>query len=490
MADSGFTVNRRHLILFIGIAVTLMLRWIASAWLNLGIDEVYYWYYSTNPRFQYFDHPPMVSWSIYLTTLGHILHSEFFVRLPSLLSWVFSGALLFHLIDKESNRWNALSFLFLFSVSTYTSIIAGTLILPDGPLLFCTSLMLYAFYALSKNQEKVWPWLLIFISMAFGHWCKYQSFIWPVALATYLILFSRRSFRNPKFYIGLSTYIILSIPLIYFNFLDSSDQISLHGNRFDLTDIEPLRLFQTLLGESLYFHPVVLIMVVLSILKIKKITPTESFLFFISVPVILAGWGLSLFDQILPHWTGPAYLPLMVLVAMRGLPLHWSKIMIWTIAIQAILLAFILVETNLGLISNRLSTEQNVYHRGTQDATLDLYGWNKLAESIHASHLNKTLVINHWYPGSHLYYYVAFQHDMDILPFGEADALHEYIRHPNYNNSIPEAAIFIESSRFPRRSRGPLQDDYEFDEVQRIPIIRRGDTIMYYFVNELHTCRK
>ena len=67
-------------------ATTLWKFWAASS-LGLIYDECYYWLWSLHPQLGYYDHPPMVAWSI---AAGSALfgHSEFAVRFFSVLSGV------------------------------------------------------------------------------------------------------------------------------------------------------------------------------------------------------------------------------------------------------------------------------------------------------------------------------------------------------------------------------------------------------------------
>jgi len=44
------------------------LKLIYIAFIPITPQEAYYWYYSKNPDFSYFDHPPMTAYSIWLGT--------------------------------------------------------------------------------------------------------------------------------------------------------------------------------------------------------------------------------------------------------------------------------------------------------------------------------------------------------------------------------------------------------------------------------------
>jgi hypothetical protein len=62
------------------VACVTLARLIVSAFHPVTEDEAYYWTWSLHPAFGYVDHPPMVAWLIWSTTL--LPHTAFFVRLP------------------------------------------------------------------------------------------------------------------------------------------------------------------------------------------------------------------------------------------------------------------------------------------------------------------------------------------------------------------------------------------------------------------------
>jgi hypothetical protein len=68
--------------------------------------------------------------------------------------------------------------------------------------------------------------------------------------------------------------------------------------------------------------------------------------------------------------------------------------------------------------------------------------------------------------------------------------LHEYVHHPQANTPIPSGSYYVESSRFPRQGMGTFEVDYDIVEVGQIPITRRSDTVMYYFIHRVYPCEK
>src|SRR5688572_23161504 len=100
-----------HRKVIILILIFLLLRLITAATVELGNDESYYWLYSRDLQWNYFDHPPMVGVWVRLFTLdGWLDEYEVFVRAGSLLGCAFSTWFLYRavtLIQDERAGWFA-----------------------------------------------------------------------------------------------------------------------------------------------------------------------------------------------------------------------------------------------------------------------------------------------------------------------------------------------------------------------------------------------
>ena len=468
--------------------VLFLFRCIFAAVLALGIDEVYYWKYSQFLKWTYFDHPPMVGWAIFVSTLGDLLHTPFFVRLPALVPWAFALFLVNRFYFTGEKAKSSVLWLGAWSLTIYGSIVAGTLVLPDGPLLLFSALFFVGIFKVDEEPDNWFWWILLAIGLGLSHWSKYQSFLWPMMFFPWILWKRRKWFNLAPFWLSVFIYLLLAGGLVYTNLLSSTDQLGYHGSRFNLDRIRPLGWLTALLGEVAFMHPLVFIMVVIGLWK-GKWEDKDVLLLLCGLPILMAGWGLSMFERILPHWTGPGYLPLLLVALPRLGRNKWLKPLKWALIIQIILLTLVMVEINYGFFSNQHAAKDGMYRKGRLDGTLDIYGWKQLGEKLDAEYDIDTLVINHWYPGSHYEFYLGKATGAQIVPIGESDMLHEYIYHPAFNSSIPSGSYFIESSRFPRQGLGIFEDSYDIIEVGRIPITRRSDTVMYYFVHEVYPCR-
>ena len=101
--------------------------------LEFGNDEAYYFLYALNLQPNYFDHPPGVALLIRIFTLNLTLTDEFFVRLGPIACAGVGTWLTYRLgtvLKNEQTGWFAA---ILYTASLYTSLLAGTFIIPDSP---------------------------------------------------------------------------------------------------------------------------------------------------------------------------------------------------------------------------------------------------------------------------------------------------------------------------------------------------------------------
>src|SRR5690554_4800402 len=126
-------------IFLVFLVATFVLNLLQSVNTELLLDEAYYWYYSRNLAWGYFDHPPMVAWMVRLGST--IFPAELGVRFISCMLYSITIFLLWTLIDHPRKEKYLLLFCVLFLSPTLFHAY-GFFTLPDTPLLFFTSLFL------------------------------------------------------------------------------------------------------------------------------------------------------------------------------------------------------------------------------------------------------------------------------------------------------------------------------------------------------------
>lgn len=131
------------IMVFIGLANTLQ-----AVFTELIYDEAYYWYFSKQLDWGYFDHPPMVAAMIALGQL--FFKGTLGVRIIGVLSSLGAYLLIWNTVSKPHKDNHIGSFFVLVCSMTLLNAY-GFFTLPDTPLLFFTALL---FYLLKNFFEK------------------------------------------------------------------------------------------------------------------------------------------------------------------------------------------------------------------------------------------------------------------------------------------------------------------------------------------------
>lgn len=189
------------------IFVLLIFRIILSFKLQFHPDEAYYWLWSKNLDFSYFDHPPMIAYFIKLTTI--FSNSEFFVRFSTIICYLIFNFILYKLAKEMFNEY--VGYLSLAIFNTFPANALGFIITPDIPLMLFTILFLYfSFIALEKDEPKYW--YLSGIVCGFGLLSKYNAVL--LIISIFFVILLVKEYR--KFLFTKYLYLSILLSLIFF----------------------------------------------------------------------------------------------------------------------------------------------------------------------------------------------------------------------------------------------------------------------------------
>ncbi len=183
---------------------------------DLVPEEAYYWVYSQHAALAYLDHPPLVAWGILMgTTLFG--HSEFGVRIFTLLCWFLTLAFLSGLSNNVYGPRTRLPVLLLGCFLPYTFLF-GFFATPDAPLMASWAGVLYFLErALLGNRASAW-WG-IGVCAGFGMLSKYSLGL--LGPSTLLILLldkqNRHWLRRPGPYLAALLALLIFTPVLYWN---------------------------------------------------------------------------------------------------------------------------------------------------------------------------------------------------------------------------------------------------------------------------------
>lgn len=489
------------------IFITAIIRALIASSIDLGNDEVYYWTYALYPALSHFDHPPMLGWLIQLFTLNLTFDSELFLRLGPIVLGMGSTWLIYLITKILKSHKAGLFAVLLFISSIYCFVIAGIFILPDAPQTFFWLLSVYFLIHVvaKKNEINRQKKYLIYAGIAIGLaiLSKYTSvFLWG-GFGLYIIFCERKWLKTKTLYFSIFISVVISLPIFIWNFQNDFISFAFHGERVAVSSIffRFDYFLREVVGQMLYNNPVVFFLILVSLIavirrRINIQTEYQHLLLFLSIPLILTFLGVSLFRQTLPHWTGPAYMTLLIFPAVYLVQKFSDKKFPWPIIISLMLLVSVIIvgvgQINFGIFSLDHSTEK--VKKGKADFSLDMYGWDQVKREFEVfisndkSDAKNAIIVQRWFPAAHLDYYVAQPLGINLYALGELKRIHKYawINKERGGLKIGMSGYFITMSNdfnHPAKFYSGIFNKIEL--VKEIPIIRNKKVVKYAFVFRL-----
>lgn len=495
---------RRNTLLVI--LISSIIRLFIAGTTELGNDEVYYILYALFPDLSHFDHPPMVGFVIQLFSLNLTFDSELFIRLGSVIFTAISTWTTFRIGEKIGNSRVGFFAALLFTASIYCSVIAGTFILPDAPQMLFWLLAIYYFLGSVPEETDtklaVRNIILAGIFTGLGMLSKYTSVYLWVGAGLYILLFNRKWLLKPSLYISAMITVALFVPVILWNIDNQFISFTFQGERALASTIQPKFLLTEILGEFVYNNPINFILIIITIIQIikgQKFCKTESqrYLLLMAIPLIATFWFIAIFRRTLPHWTGPAFFPLIILTACR-FDKQWKSVKIpGAIKASLLLLFFTLLLGWVQIKTGLIPLQKN----NIPDPTLDLYGWDQRGEkfrSIRNDAIEKDLISEtapiidrRWFPAANYDYYLAKDAGISVLGLNSVGQIHKFAWTNNIRGDFYKGmdGWVLDSSRDPqkpmRRYGRYFQDVYCYDTIMVTRSHRTVDTLYVYICTDL-----
>lgn len=200
-----------------------ILNLIQSHFTQLIYDEAYYWYYSQNMAWGYFDHPPMVALMVKISS--YFFDGELGVRFISCILSVLNILLLWLMIDNpKKNDYITHFFVLIFSMTLLNAY--GFFTLPDTPLLFFTSCFLLT-YKYFIPKPTVLLALILGFCMAALMYSKYHA-----VLVIFFVLLSNYKLVLNK-YAWLAVLVALVCYTPHFYWLYDNDLVSIKYHLYE-----------------------------------------------------------------------------------------------------------------------------------------------------------------------------------------------------------------------------------------------------------------
>ena len=207
-----------------------------SHFTNLFQDEAYYYVWSKDLAFGYFDHPPMVA--IWGAIGNQFATGELGLRILSTIS--FSAMLwLIWLIVDAKEKWQHVLLFFTVVVSMALWQVFGFIMTPDTPLLFFSALCLLAYKGFLSKENSL-NTLLLGFSMAAMLYSKYHG----VLVIGFIVLSNWKLLKNTRFWMAGIIGLVLFLPHLYWQYENGFPSILYHLKE---RNKHPYQIDQTLL---------------------------------------------------------------------------------------------------------------------------------------------------------------------------------------------------------------------------------------------------
>jgi len=365
---SAQKANQSVLFLLVG---GLLFRSIIAFWLYPGFDEAYYYIYSINLDWSYFDHPILVA---LITGFGPWVTgevSQFTIRLGTLILYTGSLWLLYLTSAKLFSAKVARLTLAIATIIPIFQVAFGILTLPDSPLIFFWSASLYCatseFFRQPSTQEhrglesdqsqpsmSYHPsYRLAILGILVGLSClgKYHGFILGIGLVGFCLISNRHrcALLSPWAWLGLGLFIFTIFPIWFWNMQHNwesfrfQSQRAVPRGRYNFLDVVivflagiaylcptlglPLwwvswRSLRDAAKANSYASPIHQPFPEKSLIY-QDLDSKKLLILSVSLPLTLGFTLMGGYQQILPSWPMPGFWGITLLLGERAI--HWQQ---------------------------------------------------------------------------------------------------------------------------------------------------------------------
>jgi hypothetical protein len=288
----------------------LVLNLLQSAFTQLELDEPYYWYYAQELAWGYFDHPPMVALTIFLS--DGIFSGELRVRFITVLLSTGSLYLIWILAGKPQNK-DQLILLFLILLAQPFLHIYAFITTPDPPLLFFTVLF-FVLYLNFLNRDNAWSAIALGLCGALLLYSKYHG----ILIIGFTFLSNWRLLFNRHFYLAVLVGLLSFLPHVYWQFANDFPSVRYHlverSEPFKLKD--PITYF---INQLIIFSPFLFPFMLVALFRRPRHENESRALLERAYYFNILGFWLfflpfTLRGHIEPQWTAPLSIPLALLL--------------------------------------------------------------------------------------------------------------------------------------------------------------------------------
>ena len=294
----------------------MILNGVQALLTKLDPDEAYYWIYSWDLAFGYFDHPPMVA--LFIKWGYQLIQNELGVRLGTILLQAGTFYGIYHLIGRPVERRKVWLFIVLLAAIPLLNVY-GFIMTPDGPLLFFAVwflVLLRRFIppATSDSQVGGWTVLILGAIMAAMLYSKYHGIVW-IGLCTLAML--PVLLKDYRYYLAACTGALFFLPHLYWQYDNGFPSFRYHLSGRD----DPYELKHTityLLNQVVIFSPFLFPLLLKALFRPAEKGPMTRIYLWLIYGFWVFFFLMTFKGHVEPQWTVLISIPLVVLAYQKG----------------------------------------------------------------------------------------------------------------------------------------------------------------------------
>lgn len=340
--------ERQFLFSAVGLVVLVSLMRLCAlifSALGLGGDEAQYWFWSQSFAWGYFSKPPLIGWSIGLSTIL-FGNTEWAIRLPAWLGHLATAALLGATAWEISPKKQLLAKILLIYLLMPGVWISSFIISTDSLLAPCVAATLLSLIKLHNRRAGYW-WVVLCTALGLGLLAKYAVIYAFIGLA--LALSTNQQLRKSIFQnlwwaiFGLVIMLALTLPHFWWNWQNDFATVSHTAANANWDQGNPNFLggFTFLIDQLGVFGPILfpllLVFLVLALKNWTELEPTQRLLIFFILPPLVIIFVQASLSRAHANWAAMAYLPASLFLALH-IQERWHKILLGCTVILHLLL--------------------------------------------------------------------------------------------------------------------------------------------------------
>ena len=370
------------------VAALVLLRLVGATWTPLTFDEAYYWIWSKNLAFGYYDHPPAVALVIRLGTMiaGD---TELGVRLVSILLALPMSFAVYRTAEiLFGGRRVASTATILLNVTLMAAV--GTLIVtPDSPLLFASSFVLLFLAKVLESGRGVW-WLAVGAAVGLALLSKYTALFFGPAILVWLLSAPnlRRWLISPWPYLGALVALAVFSPVILWNADHHWVSFIKQLGRSEIIDFKPGFIGELIPTQVAFATPLVFLLGVMGLYALARrdagALTARALINAMFWTITLYFLWHSLHARVEANWFAPVYPAFAIAAATAGNVTRWERrpqrvvdfCLRWASPVGILMFVALIVQANTGVLSG--------YRRDATVRSIGV-GWPALAADIEAT---------------------------------------------------------------------------------------------------------